>query len=113
MRKSIIKKIRIDDEVTVNKDIYRLEEQYELLQRLNGLPKPEPKTLEEYQAIDWSIWRRQKKLYASKGERGIVIDTFYDTNGGCYKNRVRNYAKVLIDNKIKTFRITSLDKDNL
>lgn len=105
-----MKTFKINDIVVVNKDIFRLEEQYELNERVKT-PFPNPKTLEEYHAIDWSIWRRQTKLYASKGEKGKVIEVFHDRNGRKWKGgMVRHFAKVQIGDKIKTFRLTSLDK---
>jgi hypothetical protein len=105
-----MKKIRINDKVLVNKDIYRYEEQYEVDLRNKGIEHPNPKTLEEYQAVDWALWRRHKKLYATNGESGVVVDIFHDFWGG-YRNRgIRFFAKVQIDGKIKTFRTTSLEK---
>lgn len=103
------KRIRVKDKVVVNKDIIRYEEQYETDIRLKGEKPPKPSTLEEYHVIDWAKFRRQRKLYATEGEEGVVIDTFHDCNGG-YPSRVRHFAKVKIGDKIKTFRTTSLEK---
>lgn len=46
---------------------------------------------------------RKEGLYAVKGEVGEVIEVFYP------ETKVP-HAKVLIEGKIKTFRLTSLDK---
>ena len=62
-------------------------------------------------AVDWERWLRKPKLYAEKGEEGVVIDTFFDNLGRSWKEGIRRtFAKVKIGDKIKTFRTTSLDK---
>jgi hypothetical protein len=106
-----MKNLRIGMTVKVNKDIYRLEEHYELEERNKKLKltKPNSTTLEEYQSIDWSKWRRQIKLYASEGEKGVIIGTFSDRDGSGCSSSIRLFAKVKIGEQIKTFRFTSLD----
>lgn len=56
---------------------------------------------------------REKRLYASLGDTGSIIEVFrpQSTSGGaCAKTPY--YAKVIMDNStgIKTFRLTSLGK---
>lgn len=105
------KKIKVNDKVVVNKNIFRLEEEYQLLERLNVKEVLKPKTAEEYQTFDWAKWSRKSILYAEQGETGVVVDIFHDCNGKLWKGgRVRLFAKVKIGDKIKTFRTTSLDK---
>lgn len=103
-------KIHVNDTVIVNTTIHRLEEQYELDARNKGVKPPECTTIEEYQAVDWSKWCRKGKIYAEEGERGTVVEIFHDFKGNRRK-RVRVFAKVKIGDKIKTFRVTSLNKE--
>lgn len=109
--KSNKKKIKIGDIVVVNKDITRLEENYELKRRIGFEP-----TYEHY--INWyntlpsdevqkkyMECRRQFKLYAIKGETGKVINLMFTRD-----RELKWQAQVLIDGKIKTFRLGSIDK---
>jgi hypothetical protein len=52
---------------------------------------------------------RIEGLYATKGERGIILEIFHATSAGAYRER-RLFAKVkmAVDGRIKTFRLTSL-----
>jgi hypothetical protein len=81
-----MKQIRVQDRVTVNKDVYRLEELYEIKE---GNP-------------------RKEIIYASEGEKGTVVDIFLNQAS---KHKPCLHAKVLMDatQKIRTFRLTTLD----
>lgn len=80
-----MKRLVKGDKVVVNKDHFRIE------------------TVECTEPIVETM------LYAKAGETGVIVETFArerEARGG--KNRW--FAKVLIDEKIKTFRLTSLTK---
>jgi hypothetical protein len=81
-----MKQIRVQDRVTVNKDVYRLEELYEIKEGND----------------------RKEILYAGEGDRGTVVDVFLNQAS---KHKPCLHAKVLMDStqKIKTFRLTTLD----
>lgn len=107
--------------VIVNKNIYRKEEYHERIDKLP--PKPDFPKLDECSSFDeYSIkydeyfkeygkYERKFVPYAVKGETGIIIDLFR-IRKRYYRSRVDFYAKVQIDDKIKTFRYGSLDVIN-
>lgn len=110
--KSNKKKIKIGDIVVVNKDITRLEEYYERDRRVGFVPIIDDylnyyssHTPEEYnkKVIEF---RRHYKLYATKGETGKVINLMFTRD----RRELKWQAQVLIDCKIKTFRLGSIDK---
>lgn len=69
------------DKVNVNKDIYRWVS-------INGAP-------------------HEEVLYSKEGETGEVIEVFYSQNSD---DTPIPHAKVLIEDKIKTFRLTSIER---
>jgi hypothetical protein len=99
-----IRKIKVGDTVVVNKDIFRTTEGY----------KTDPEWL--------AAWERYKEtydvnlrpqipppeLYASKDEVGVILEVFTSWAG---KHRSPHWnVKVKIGDKIKTFKIASVDK---
>lgn len=52
---------------------------------------------------------RREGLYAKQGEQGKVLEVFRPQPTGTEEIKPW-YAKVLIDGKVKTFRLTSLKK---
>jgi hypothetical protein len=49
--------------------------------------------------------------YSKIGDTGEVIEVFYPHNSGAMAPKIP-HAKVLIDDKIKTFRLSSIEKFN-
>ena len=49
--------------------------------------------------------------YSKEGDTGEVIEVFYPPNSGAMTPSIP-HAKVLIDDKIKTFRLSSIEKLN-
>ena len=87
----------VDDTVKVNKNIYRIS---------NDNPPPS----KELYLVSWDEPRvvPAHVLYASEGETGVIVEIFrpIPTGGGEVKALC---AKVKIGDKIKTFRLTSLE----
>jgi len=46
--------------------------------------------------------------YSKEGDIGEVIEVFYPSNSGAMAPRIP-HAKVLVDDKIKTFRLSSIE----
>ena len=59
------------------------------------------------------IFRYSPELetYAEEGDTGEVIEVFYPHNSGAMAPRIP-HAKVLTNDKIKTFRLSSIEKLN-
>lgn len=53
---------------------------------------------------------RQNVLYAKEGEVGEVIELFVGESSAGMERSARWNAKVLIENQIKTFRLSSIEK---
>jgi hypothetical protein len=53
-------------------------------------------------------WQEQI-LYSTEGEIGEVLEIFYPCNSGAMLPKIP-HAKVLIENQIKTFRLSSIEK---
>lgn len=53
---------------------------------------------------------RQNVLYAKEGEVGEINELFVAESSAGMERSARWYAKVLIENQIKTFRLTSIEK---
>lgn len=51
----------------------------------------------------------EEKLYAKMGESGEILEIFYPPNSSAMAPKIP-HAKVLIENKIKTFRLSSIEK---
>lgn len=52
---------------------------------------------------------REQLLYSAEGETGEVLEIFYPHNTGGLSPKIP-HAKVLIENQIKTFRLSSIEK---
>jgi hypothetical protein len=52
---------------------------------------------------------REQLLYSAEGEIGEVLEVFYTTNSDSNTLKIP-HAKVLIENQIKTFRLSSIEK---
>ena len=52
---------------------------------------------------------REQLLYSTEGETGEVLEIFYPCNSGAMSPKIP-HAKVLIENQIKTFRLSSIEK---
>jgi hypothetical protein len=50
--------------------------------------------------------------YSKMGDTGEVIEVFYPLNSGAMAPRIP-HAKVLTEDKIKTFRLSSIEKFNI
>ena len=62
--------------------------------------------------VNKDIFRQQPKQikYATKGEIGEIVEIFYPQATGKWEDKPLPYAKVMINNQIKTFRLTSLQQ---
>lgn len=95
-----------EDTVKVKRDIFRWEEirhklvPYDSEAYQNSDPERRAETIRRNDIVRQN---RQQVLYAKEGEVGRVIEVFASDSGTWN-------AKVLIDGKLKTFRITSLEK---
>lgn len=96
------------DTVKVKRDIFRWEEirhkliRYDSEAYQNSDPDGRAEIVRQNRVVRQN---RQQVLYAKGGEVGRVIEVFASDSGTWN-------AKVLIDGKIKTFRLTSLEKSN-
>jgi hypothetical protein len=52
---------------------------------------------------------QEQLLYSAEGEIGEVLEIFYPCNSGAMLPKIP-HAKVLIENQIKTFRLSSIEK---
>ena len=52
---------------------------------------------------------QEQLLYSAEGETGEVLEIFYPCNTGAMLPKIP-HAKVLIENQIKTFRLSSIEK---
>jgi hypothetical protein len=59
------------------------------------------------------IYRYSPELetYAEEGDTGEIVEIFYPSNSSAMAPKIP-HAKVLIDDKIKTFRLSSIEKLN-
>lgn len=73
--------------------------------------KPKDKVKVKRDIYRWSFVTgegyRKEVLYAKEGEIGEVVEVFYKATSSEPK---KPYAKVLVENAIKTFRLSSIEK---
>ena len=77
--------------------------------------KPKDKVRVKRDLYRWSFEEYKKsgiteeKLYAKAGESGEILEIFYPSNSSAMAPKIP-HAKVLIENQIKTFRLSSIEK---